>query len=77
MAVSSKGGQLGHIEENVHILFIIIGVGSCVIILAAIVRHWWKKRRLAESQQRQERQASLHRMKGSGAACQVKMAGCK
>ena len=50
-----QDGQLNHIEENIHVLFIIIGVGSSLIILAAIVRHWWRKRKMAEARQRMKR----------------------
>ena len=68
-----QDGQLSHIEENLHILFIIIGVGSSLIILAAIVRHWWRKRKMAEDRQRMkmDRQASRQIRKESGPLCQV------
>ena len=68
-----QDGQLNHIEENIHVLFIIIGVGSSLIILAAIVRHWWRKRKMAEDRQRQKivRQASRQIRKESETACQV------
>ena len=70
-----KDGHLNHIEENVHILFIILGVGSTLIILAAIIRHWWRRRRQEDDQQRQrqERQASMQRRKCSVASCQLKI----
>jgi hypothetical protein len=68
-----QDGQLSHIEENIHVLFIIIGVGSSLIILSAIVRHWWRKRKMEEARQRQERdrQASKQIRKESQPACQV------
>ena len=68
-----QDGQLNHIEENIHVLFIIIGVGSSLIILAAIVRQWWRKRKMAEARQgmQRDRRASRQSRKESQPACQV------
>ena len=47
-------GQLSQLEQNSHILLIIIGVFSVLVILLALLRHCWRKRRMmAGNRQRQ------------------------
>ena len=46
-------GQLSQLEQNSHILLIIIGVFSVLVILVALLRHCWRKRMMAGDRQRQ------------------------
>ena len=48
-----QDGQLSQLEQNSHILLIIIGVFSMLVILLALLRHCWRKRNIAGVSQRQ------------------------
>ena len=48
-----QDGELSHLEQNSHILLIIILVFSVLVILLALLRHCWRKRVMTGARQRQ------------------------
>ena len=48
-----QDGQLSHLEENVHILLIIIGVFSALVIGGALLRHCLNKRKMVDTRRTQ------------------------